>query len=52
MNSLPLFKLLSAGLLLASCADLPSDPPPDRDEDRGYARSPHEFRDEMLTPAR
>ena len=45
-------KLLSASLLLASCADVPSDPPPDWDEDTGYARSPHEFRDEMLTPAR
>ena len=52
MNPHRFLKLLSASLLLASCADVSSDPPPDWDEDTGYARSPHEFRDEMLTPAR
>jgi hypothetical protein len=52
MNPLSFFKLLSASLLLASCVDVRIDPPPDEDEDTGYARSPHEFRDEMLTPAR
>ena len=52
MNPLHFLKTLSASLLLASCADVSTDPPPDWDEGTGYARSPHEFRDEMLTPAR
>jgi hypothetical protein len=47
-----LFPLLFAACLLASCAtDQPELPPPTSDT-AAYARTPHEFRDEMLSPKR
>jgi hypothetical protein len=47
-----LFPLLFAAGLLASCAtDQPELPPPASDT-AAYARTPHEFRDEMMSPKR
>ena len=39
-------------LLLAACASAPTGSAPPAADDPGYSRSPHEFRDEMLSPAR
>jgi|GEM_PF-6156984 len=47
-----LLSLLLPVCLLASCADIRTTPPaPEQDDNTGYARSPHEFQSEMLTPA-
>ncbi len=47
-----LFPFLFAACLLASCGNQQPDLPPPADDNAAYARSPREFRDEMLTPAR
>jgi len=47
-----LFPVLFAACLLASCANDQPDLPPPADDTAAYARTPHEFRDEMLSPKR
>jgi len=52
LDAMKLLSLLLPVCLLASCADVRTTPPaPEHDDNTGYARSPHEFQSEMLTPA-
>jgi hypothetical protein len=43
---------LFAACLLASCANDQPDLPPPASDTAAYTRTPHEFRDEMLSPKR
>jgi len=50
--AMKLLLFLFAACLLASCASDQPDLPPPASDTAAYARTPHEFRDEMLSPKR